>query len=482
MSSPTISLPFSRHAVAMLVATTLPLAAYAAEADPDARIRQLEQMMQQMAQQRAEQDKQMQVMAEELKAMQQQMAQGKENDLKERGKSTGAPVLANFKDGVSFEDGSGNWQLAINGRIQADARAFDPDESAADTFSVRRARLGATMTFYKDYVVRVEGEYSGNSTSMTYGYFDFNKFKQAKIRLGQFKPFYGLERSMSTNFTDFQERSMADALLGGTYDRGVMVHGAPLSGLYYSAAYINGNSSDESDVEYDNKDLTARLTGNIAQFAGWKDAVVHLGGFYAYGKQEGRSAIPTFQTEARGYKFFETSDTTANKFTDPVERTRDGIELALAKGPVKLQSEYIRADFDGQGFDREMSAWYASVNWLVSGESFASAYKDGAFGRIRPKNDFKSGGNGWGALQLGIRYSSFDGDDFVTSNTAGEGKLAANKTNEADAWTLGANWILNPNVRLIANYVHTRFDDAVTVSGKNYDDEDALSMRAQFDF
>ena len=275
---------------------------------------------------------------------------------------------------------------------------------------------------------------------------------------------------------------MADALLGGTYDRGVMVYGAPLAGVNYSLAYINGNNSDESDVEYDNKDLTARLTGNVAQFAGWKDAVVHLGGFYAYGKQEGKSAIPTLQTEARGYKFFETSDTTANKFTNPVERTRDGIELALAKGPVKLQSEYVRADFDGPGFDREMSAWYASVNWLVSGESFASAYKDGAFGRIRPKNDFKSGGNSWGALQLGIRYSSFDGDDFVTSNTAGEGKLAANKTNEADAWTLGANWILNPNVRLIANYVHTRFDDAVTVSGKNYDDEDALSMRAQFDF
>ena len=361
-------------------------------------------------------------------------------------------------------------------------RAFNPDETAADTFSVRRARLGGTMTFYQDYTARVEGEYSGSSTSLTYAYFDINKYKQAKVRMGQLKPFYGLERSMSTNFTDFQERSLADALLGGTYDRGVMVHGTPVKGLYYNLAYINGNSADETDVEYDGKDAMGRLTTNVAEFVDWKDAVIHLGGFYADGKQESGSATPVIQTEARGYKLFETTGASANKFTDTVDRTRSGVELALAKGPVKVQSEYIRAEFDGDGFNRDMSAWYASVNWLVTGESFSSTYKEGAFGRLKPANNFNIGGSGWGALQLGIRYSNFDGGDFITSNTTGTGKLAANKTNEADAWTLGANWILNPNTRFIANYVHTSFDDPVTASGKTFDDEDAITMRAQFDF
>jgi len=441
----------------------------------DARIRELESRLQQMEQLRQQQEWQMQAMAEELKAIQQARAD-------EKGSSKGQPVYAAFKDGVKFEDGSGNWQLAINGRVQADARAFDPDVAGADTWSVRRARLGATMTFYKDYAVRVEGDYASGTASLTYAYYDINKFQAAKLRLGQFKPLYGLERSTSSNFTDFQERSLADALLGGTYDRGAMLHGSPLPGLTYSAAWINGSNSDESDVEYDNKDLMARVTGNLAEFAGWKDSVVHLGGFYAYGKQEGKSAIPTLQTEARGYKFFVTADTTANKFTDPVDRTRGGVELALAHGPVKLQGEYLRADFDGQGFDRDMSAWYASLNWLVTGESFASAYKEGAFGRLRPKTNFAFGGAGWGALQLGMRYSRFDGGDFVTGNAAGTGKLAANKSNEAEAWTLGANWILNPNVRLIANYVHTRFDSDVANKGETFDDEDAFTMRAQFDF
>jgi phosphate-selective porin OprO/OprP len=43
----------------------------------------------------------------------------------------------------------------------------------------------------------------------------------------------------------------------------------------------------------------------------------------------------------------------------------DGAELALAYGPVKVQSEYARMSFDGTSaggvaYDRDMSAWYAS--------------------------------------------------------------------------------------------------------------------------
>lgn len=491
---------------ALVLSSILPVA-HAADDESSARIKQLEAMMQQMQQQRAEQDKQMQVMAEELKAMQQQMAQGKEEDLKERGKSKGTPVLANFKDGIVFEDGTGNWQLAVNGRVQADYREFDPEAHSSDTFSLRRARLGGTATFYKDYVVRVEGEYSSSSTSLTYGYFDINKWKQAKIRMGQFKPFYGLERAMSTNFTDFQERSMADGLLGSTYDRGVMVHGSPLAGLYYSLAYINGTGTvDENSAREDGKDLTARVTGNIAEFAGWKNAVMHLGGWWSQGDEGSRRLagfIPTGQTEGRGVQFFGTTCSTAacggtaattNAFADNVERTRGGGELALAYGPVKFQGEYIRTEFEGPRYDRDIDAWYASTVWNATGEPFSAMYKDGIFGRLKPKNNF--GANGWGAIQLGLRYSKFDASDFEATHVAGTGALVNNPsgtsdgvlvaTNEADAWTLGANWILTPNTRLIMNYVHTKFDTPITVrvNARNdtFDSEDAMTLRAQFDF
>lgn len=501
-------------------------AAYAADNGTDDKIAQLQKMLE-------AQQAQMQVLADELKALkavkdkpvstasskeieqQQWQMEAMADELKAlqaaRGKSEGQPVFATFKDGVKFEDGSGNWQLAINGRTQADYRNFNPDVDAADTFSLRRARLGGTLTFYKDYSARVEGEYAGGSTTLTYGYFDINKFKQAKLRLGQFKPFYGLERSMSTNFTDFQERSMADSLLGSTYDRGIMVFGNPLPWLNYSLAYINGSgTSDENNAKTDNKDVTARLTGNIAEMAEWKNAVVHVGGWLGKGEQGSRrqsAFIPTVQSEGRGVQFFSTTcstaatacggtTATANAFKDNVDRTRGGTELALAYGPVKFQGEYIKTNFDGQGYSPDINAWYTNLVWNVTGESFADMYKEGVFGRLKPINNF--GGSGWGALQVGLRYSKFDASDFKTGNTAGTGVLLKTTptattgdgvlwaTNEADAWTLGLNWILNPNTRLMMNYIHTDFDTPikVRVNGKDstFDNEHALTMRAQFDF
>jgi len=454
-------------------------------------------------------EQQLKVLSEELQAMQQQMAQTKDAKISEKGKSTGNPVMAAFKDGVTFEDGSGNWQVAINGRIQADYRHFSPDESAADTFSLRRARLGGTVTFYKDFAARVEGEYSAAGTALTYGYFDINKFKQAKLRVGQFKPYYGLERTMSTNFLDFQERSMADSILGSTYDRGVMLHGAPIAGTYYSLAYINGSGTvDENNAKNDNKDLTVRATGNLAEFAEWKNAVVHVGGWYGRGHEGSRrlaNFIPTGQTEGRGVQFFSTACTAtngagncgaalSNGFANNVERDRAGFEAALAYGPVKLQGEYINTKFDDPAFERDINSWYASAVWNITGEMFSGMYKDGVFGRLKPTT--KLGADGWGALQVGLRYTKFDASDFRSTNANGTGVLLNNPagtaegllvaTNEADSWTLGANWILNPNARLVANYTHTDFATPITlrVNGVNstQDSEDAITLRAQFDF
>ncbi len=487
--------------------TAFSMLAQADESDPNEQLKKLKQMVEQLQQQRLDQDKQMDLLTKELVGLENQVSQVKITESEEKGSSKGVPVLANFKDGISFEDGSGNWKFAINGRVQADYRRFSPDESAADTFSLRRARLGGTLTFYKEYTARVEGEYSGGSTTLTYGYIDINKFQSAKFRLGQFKPSYGLERAMSTNFTDFQERSMADSLLGSTFDRGVMVYGSPFTGFNYSVAYVNGTgTADENNAKNDGKDFTTRITGNLAEMLDWKDAVVHVGGFYADGSEGSRNQtafIPVGQTEGRGAQFFNTtcpvacgSTAIANSFKDNVSRSRAGFETALAYKSVKLQGEYINTSFDGAGYSRDIDAWYASAMWNVTGENFSDMYKEGVFGRLKPKNSYAQG-LGWGALQVGLRYSNFDASDFKTTNAAGTGVLLNNvpatttdgllvATNKADAWTLGANWILNPNFRLMANYIRTDYDTPIVVrvngTNKSLDKEDALTMRAQFDF
>jgi phosphate-selective porin OprO/OprP len=224
------------------------------------------------------------------------------------------------------------------------------------------------------------------------------------------------------------------------------------------------------------KDWSLRVVANLAQWMGWKDGVVHVGGSYVDGKQAAGSAIPQMRTEGRGVSFF---TTTSKTFANGVDRTISGFESAVAYGPLKYQGEYIKAGFDDDNIDRGMTAGYASLQWLVTGEKYADFYKNGVFLGVIPKNNFRYGTGGWGALELGVRYTSFNAADFrsLLANTA-----TTVYADGADAWTLGAKWILNPNAQVQLNYVHTTFDSPITLNGHRDDHEDAMNMRVQFDF
>jgi phosphate-selective porin OprO/OprP len=446
---------------------------------------------------------QVKVLTEQLQAMQRQLGElqaagtgnaplidGDADEAKAKtakGPGPHRPVYADFRNGLVLQDASGDWALRLYGRMQADYRQFRPEDVGADTFSLRRARLGTFLTLHRDWILRLEGEYNTSSgVKVNDAYLDFNRWPAAKIRLGQFKPYYGLERATGAMDFDFQERSLADSVLGPVFDRGFMIHGEPVKGLFYNFSVVNGvGPSDDNVARNDGKDASLRVAGNLAQWLEMKNTVVHVGGFYARGNQGAGSAIPAPVTEANGVKFFSTRNSTsgtnvADTFGFRVDRTRGGLEAALAHGPLKLQGEYIRASYDGAGFRRDLSAWYSSLNWLVTGESHADFYGGSAFGKIRPKHDFDQP-QGWGALELGLRYSHFDGSDFV-GNPDGTGSLAAGYTDEASAWTLGAKWVLNPYASLILNYVHTDFDTPLSISGEAEDSENALALRAQFDF
>lgn len=445
-------------------------AAYGAEAieDAQARIRELERQMQQLS--------------EQLKAVQAQLAQSSPPQPAEPAAAAptvtadGSPVEASFKNGLVLRDASGDWALRVYARAQLDARYFTPDAFDADTFSMRRARIGVIATFYDDFTLRLEGEYAGDKTFLNDGYLDYTHYKGAMLRLGQFKTMHGLERAQGAMDLNFMERALSESVIGAVFDRGIMLHGAPLEGMYYNLAYVNGSgqNTDEPDARADSKDWSLRVVGNLAQWAGWSDSVVHVGGFYVDGRQAAGTLIPAVRTEARGVEFFK-----VDKAATGIDRSVRGVESALAQGPVKYQGEYIRASYDGGGGERDISAWYASLQWLVSGEHYADFYKGGTFAGIVPKNSFRHGRPGWGALELGVRYTHFDASDFHDDLLNDADKTY---TDGAEAWTLGAKWVLNTHAQMQLNYVHTTFDAPIMLNGETDDREQALNMRVQFDF
>lgn len=418
-------------------------------------------------------------------------------------------INAKYKDGISWESGDKANSIAINGRIQLDYRNFSDDSSktgVADTFDVRRAYLSAKGTFAKYYEFAVVTDFAAaddasknKSNQLDEAYINLHYWDQAQFKFGQFKMPFSLEEQTSSRFIDFQERSMVNAYAPAK-EIGVMVHGTPTTGVTYGLALSTGEGKNKIEstsltAKQDGVDVIGRVTANFAEIMGNKDNVYHVGAAFSNGDLNSYS--PSNSTEGRGEKFFSAAYTTGA--TGDIERTRYGVEGALALGSVKLQSEWARTNVDGKtiagaSYNDDIDAWYAEALWLVTGEKYADSYKGGKFDRIRPLNDFNPeiGGKGMGAVEVGIRYSKLDAGDLNSGavkvnnqkNMTAVAYAAAPSvsTTEADSWTLGLKWIPMPNWRFMANYVRTNYDTPIKINNTKFDSEDAFTIRTQMDF
>lgn len=488
----------------------------------EARIKKLEDTLKAMQQQREEQDKQVEILTKELVGIENQMIQ-KATKAEEDKKST--PIVQT-QDGFGFKSADGKNEIKLQGRVQADYHAFQGAGNAtANTTEVRRAYLTLAGKVYNDYDFKVTGNFADQkadtsikTTVLDEAYFGINWWKQAKFRFGQFQMPFGLETSTSDLFNDFSERSMANAL-APFKERGGMVHGNPIDGVYYGLALSTGRgkNANNTDTSVDSPEVIGRGAVNLAKYFKLDDTVLHLGGSVSHGYVSqlqatnintaptnsflvGQGVVST-QTEGRGLTFF-TPTALYLAQGNGIERTRLAAEGSYAYGPFKLQAEYITNNYSGNGgtslgtagtiaFDKDINAWYVSANWLVTGESYADSYvsENGTWGRIKPRNNVDFSNGHYGAVVLGLRYSDYDASDFKLGS--GPGSVASTATSTgAHAVTAAATWILNPNTRLAINYIDTKFENGfATNSGTSTSNipatatgEKAVTLRGQFDF
>lgn len=440
------------------------------------------------------------------------LMKGRTGEKEAAAKKKDSEIKASFKDGIKFESGDKANSLEINGRVQLDYRTFGDSNratSVADTFDVRRAYLSAKGKFAKYYEFGVVTDFASadstkdKSAQLDEAYINLHYWDQAQFKFGQFKMPFSLEEQTSSRFIDFQERSMVNAYAPAK-EIGAMIHGTPTTGMTYGLAFSTGegkNTIEHTDPKnkQDGVDVIGRVTANFAEIMGNKDNVYHVGAAFTNGKLN--KYAPSNSTEGKGEKFFSATYDAASAAnfgtTGDIERTRYGLEGALALGPVKLQSEWVRTNIDGETntkakFDDNIDAWYAEALWMITGENYADSYKGGKFDRIKPKNNFNPDAPGMGAWEIGVRYTQLDASDLNSGavkvnnqknmTAAAFNAATSASTLEADAWTVGVKWIPMPNWRFLANYVRTDYDTSIKINGKKFDSEDAFTVRAQMDF
>ncbi len=141
-----------------------------------------------------------------------------------------------------------------------------------------------------------------------------------------------------------------------------------------------------------------------------------------------------------------------------------GAEPAIVYGPLSLQGEYMGSIVDQRGGynDVYFQGCYGYLSYFLTGEHRPYSKSGGVFSRLRPINNLSLKKRTFGAWELVARYSWLDlKDDNISGGIM------------SDA-TAGVNWHLNPNTKIMGNYIHSHRNGG--------GDADIFLTRFQFDF
>jgi len=385
-----------------------------------------------------------------------------------------------MENGIGLKSKDGNTTAQFTGRLHMDYRHFTPDYGTGQTTDsyqnlaeVRRARFGVRGQFNKDFKYQLLANFgndvgaSSSSSTMDEMWVNYAANPEMQFQFGLFKMPFSLEQLTSSNNIDFMERSLIgqnDSELIPAKETGFMLHGIPRAGLTYQLAVSRGRGN--KDATNDGLDYIGRVTTNIAELAGSKEYVAHLGYAYSVGEIKGGVTPASGRTESRTNSGWYTGPALSGTTT----RTRQGIEAAFAYRGLKIQGEQFNFTYDPTtGDNQEIKGNYVQALYNLTGESHV--YKSGVFDWVKPNNPVGKGGIG--AWQIGVRASEFD---------AGDVTVAAGKTTRATAMTYGITWFVNDNLRFMLNYVDTKFDALVGSSGGRVTGDRAIMLRSQLSF
>ena len=384
------------------------------------------------------------------------------------------------ENGIGLKSKDGNNTIQLTGRLHMDYRQYSPDYGTGQTTDsyqnlaeVRRARFGIRGQFAKDFKYQLLANFgndAGSSSTTTTAdemWVNYAANPEMQFQFGLFKMPFSLEQLTSSNNIDFMERSLignTDGEFIPAKETGFMLHGIPKPGLTYALALSRGRAN--KDAVSDGFDYIGRVTTNFAELQGSKAYVAHLGAAYSTGEIKSGVIPASGRTEARTQSGWFTGSALSGVTT----RTRQGLEAAFAYNGLKVQGEHFQFNYDPTtGNDQKINGYYVQAVYNLTGESHA--YKDGTFGWIKPNNPIDKGGRG--AWQVGVRMSEFDASDI---------SVATGKSNRATAMTYGITWFATDNLRVMLNYIDTKFDALVGSSGSRVNGDRAVMLRSQLSF
>lgn len=403
----------------------------------------------------------------------------------------GADIVLKTKGGLEVSTADKEFSFKLGGRVQADYGRFDgaftKNGETADAAYFRRAYLEFGGTLYRDWKYQVNYDLSRNTGNDSDGYFDeasltYTGFKPIQVRFGRFYTDFGLEKATSSKWTTAMERNLSYDIADWINDNAGM--GIQATSTIADMAYLSGSVFSETNNNTNGDSVKRYNVRGVFAPLHTDGNVLHVGAQYAY-RDLKDSAVDTRIRSRLGVRGVDTNGggdagTNGNRMLFGGTAAQDGlwsgdsvwgIEGAWATGPFSVQGEYLRRKLKAEQArnDLKASGYYAQMAYTLTGEP--RIYKlDGAkFDTVKPQS------KELGAWEVFYRFDDIKVED-------GNLVTAADLSNErkAKSHTVGVNWYVNDAVKVSADYINVRTDNAENTVGD--DGGSAIVTRLQYVF
>ena len=351
-------------------------------------------------------------------------------------------------------------EIKFGGRIMYDMAVWGAEEMDNTGQEFRRVRFFSSGTMYSNINYKLQLEFAGGKIAFKDVFIELNKLPiKGNLRVGHFKEPLRLEALTSSKYITFMERGLPIAF-APERNTGAMYHttfGDKLS--IQSGVFRNSDAFGNDKSATNNVNITSRIT-YLAMSDG--DKLLHLGISNSIRKNSDNDY--GFSSRAENHMG---SELLSVEFINQVKDVNIiAGEMAYVNSSLSLQGEVVQTTVNTEIVEgntpltHEIISYYGQISYFLTGESRSYKSSLTGFGRVKPKNNY--GENGWGALEVAARFSAIDMQE--------DGSL--------EDFTIGLNWYLNPNTRVMLNYVMGELTDGVG----EVTTENAVMMRVQLDF
>ncbi len=417
------------------------------------------------------------ISAEDVAALRREAAAEKERErVKLVGSELGYEPTAPLRDdrvtgqvprfGMESADGADRFRM--RGRLQVDAarQNFGSDiqnvarqghEFPEYGVILRRIRLGALGIMRSNWEWQIEVDYAENEVDIANVYMAYLFDHGGRLAVGHFKEPFGMEYATSSRYITFMERSAASDAYKVNREPGVMYE--TIQPNWYLGVGLFGNGIDFDREVREGWAFSAR-----SSFAPYleDDAFVHIGAGVNHRRvgldKDSDERLDVRLRTREGTRAIDARLVGRDDLQGVKDFTRMNVEFAAGNGPMWMQAEYLRVEFDLDR-DRLLAAlgnnatdqnsltqdgWYLQAGYFLTGETKNYRAFSGDFGQQVPNRPFSPRNGTWGAFEVALRYSVADS---LEHTRPGRGQ-------KLEHWTAGLNWYLTPEVLAKFNIIY----------------------------